>query len=319
MINQASGELRRYALVTPARNEAAHIARTLASVVAQARRPVRWVVVNDNSTDRTGEIIAEYAARYDFIVHVDAARENRANFGSKIKAFNAGYARLAGVDFDYVGVLDGDISFGPDYFERLLALMDQDPRLGLAGGLVFEEVDGKVTPQSISLNSVAGAVQLFRRECFEQIGGFRPLELGGEDSLTEIMARRNGWKVQTFPQLRVCHHGRVTMGGRNSYVTRFRKGMVNYTLGYHPLFQIAIGLYRMIHRPYLIGGLLLTAGYFWAELKGLKREAPRDVITHLRAEQLHRLGLRRCAPAPQAGAGTAAPGRVEEETGLCKR
>ncbi len=287
-----SQESLRYVLVTPARNEGSHIGKTLESVVRQTIRPVRWVVVDDNSTDDTGAIMRGYAAECDFIRCLSAPQEARKNFGSKVKAFQAGCALLAGCEYDYIGILDGDVSFEPDYFEQLFALVRQDARLGLAGGIIMEEVNGRFVPQLISPESVAGAVQMFRRECFEQIGGLRPLELGGVDSFVEIMARMHGWRVRTFPQLRVYHHGRVTMGGRNVLASRFRKGLISYSLGYHPLFQIAVGVSRMGHRPYFFGGALQIAGYMWAALAGMERTVPTSMVAFLRNEQLKRLRLR---------------------------
>lgn len=278
-----------YVLVTPARNEEAVIGRVLESVVNQTHRPVRWVVVDDNSTDETADVVRSWAARHPFIELLQATSGARAGFGSKIRAFNAGYSRLEGLCYEFVGNLDADVSFDSEYFAELLARMCDDARLGLAGGIILEPISGRFVPQPISLNSVAGAVQMFRRDVFTAIRGFVPLELGGEDSIAEVMTRMNGWSTQTFPDLKVRHHGRVTMGGSNVLSTRFRKGIVNHSLGYHPIFQTAIGLYRMKDRPWILGGGLMIVGYCWAALTRRPRGIPPQVIRYVRSEQMRRL------------------------------
>lgn len=278
-----------YVLVTPARNEEAVIGLVLESVVNQTHRPLRWVVVDDNSTDGTAEIVRSWAARHPFIELLQAASSSRASFGSKIRAFNAGFSNLTGLRYEFIGNLDADVSFGPEYFAELLARMRDDSSLGLAGGIILEKNRDRFVPQPISLNSVAGAVQMFRRDVFTAIRGFVPLELGGEDSIAEFMTRMNGWSTQTFTDLGVRHHGRVTMGGRNILSTRFRKGIVNHSLGYHPLFQIVIGLYRMRDRPWIAGGALMIIGYCWAAVTRGGREVSPEVVKYVRAEQMRRL------------------------------
>lgn len=280
----------RYAIVTPARNEEANIGLTLNSMAAQSLRPVRWVIVDDGSTDHTRRIVQEYAKKYNFIELVSREGAEAPSFGSKVAAFRAGWERLAGYDYDYIGNIDGDVSFLPDYFERLIGFMQSDPELGVAGGLIMEKFGDKFRPQTISDNSVAGAVQLFRRDCFEFIDGYQPIKIGGIDSLAEITARAHGWKARTLRDLPVYHYGRVTTGGQNILASRFRKGIINYHLGYHPLFQLASGFFRMLHPPLILGGMMMIGGYCWAGLKGVERAAPSDVVRYLRREQMGRLG-----------------------------
>ena len=279
-----------YVLVTPARNEESHIARAIDAVLAQTKRPLRWIIVSDGSTDRTEEIVAAYAAEHDFIELMRSSRDvGPHDFGSKVNAFKLGYARLAGEPFDFVGNLDADVSFEPDYFEILLGRFAREDHLGLAGGMVLELVDGEFRHRWISLNSVCGAVQLFRREVFERIGGFAPLRLGGVDSLAEIKTRMHGWSVETFPDLKVKHHRRFTSGKRSIYSTRLYQGVVHYMLGYHPLFQLAAGLRRLAERPRIVGSLLVMSGYLWGFVGIRKRPVPDDVVRFLRSEQRGRL------------------------------
>jgi glycosyltransferase involved in cell wall biosynthesis len=279
-----------YVLVTPARNEERHIARTIESVLAQTRRPLRWVIVSDASTDRTDEIAAICAEEHEFIefIRSSAPAEDR-DFGSKVRAFNVGHARLAGEEYDFIGNLDADVTVEPHYFERLLARFAERPRLGLAGGIVLELVDGQFRGRMMSLNSVSGAVQLFRREVFEGINGYVPLALGGEDALAEIKTRMHGWSVETFPDLKVRHHRRVVSGRRDLWASRFWHGVVHYRLGYHPLFQLFASLKRLRERPWILGSLLVLAGYLWGVVGVRQRSAPEEVMRFLRREQVGRL------------------------------
>src|SRR5256885_9445806 len=196
----------RYVLVTPARDAAATIARTIASVRAQVAPPARWIIVDDASTDATADIVREHAAGADWIELV-RRDPNRlpGDFASKVSAFRAGLARLDGERYDFIGNLDADIAVEPDYYQRVLAAFAERPTLGVAGGHVIEEFDGRRVPQRISANSVPGAVQLFRRRAFEDIGGLRPMRLGGEDAAAEILARMHGWESATLFELKVAH------------------------------------------------------------------------------------------------------------------
>lgn len=284
----------RYVIITPARNEGLRIGKTLESVVIQTHRPVRWVIVNDGSTDNTSEIVENYAKKYDFIKLLGVEGSGRKNFGSKVKAFNAGLELLHGLDYNFIGNIDGDISFDPDYFEKLFKEFANNRNLGLGGGIIIEKVDEKLRTQTISINSVAGAVQLFRRDVFERTGGYIPMQFGGVDSAAEIMVRMHGWEVRTFPELKVIHHGPIITGNKNPLRARFNKGIINYTLGYNPLFQVLISLFRMVHRPYILGGLYMILGYFWAKFKKIEQKLPQEAVAFLHSEQIERIKKALC-------------------------
>lgn len=278
-----------YALITPARNEEENIEKTLQSVVEQTHLPARWVIVNDFSTDRTAEIVERFIRNHPFITLVNSQKHNALGFGSKAKAFDAGYAELGKVQYSFIGNLDGDVSFNHTYFENLLQQFAEDPKLGLGGGLILERIEERFIPQRISANSVAGAVQMFRRECFESVGGYLPLKRGGIDSVAEIMARMHGWKVRTFWELQVEHHGRVTTGERSLLRTRFNKGMNNYLIGYDPAFHFVASVFRCASRPYLLGGLMMLTGYCWAAVRRNPRPVPQEFVRFLRQEQRDRM------------------------------
>lgn len=279
----------KYALITPARNEESYIELTLASVLKQSLPPIKWIIVSDGSTDRTDEIVLHYSKGIDFIEFISARSIGRRNFGSKVNAFNNGYRFLQNCDYDFIGNLDADVSFGSHYFERLLECFPKNPRLGLCGGIIQELVNGHYLTQNISKNSVAGAVQLFRRECFNQIGGYTAMPMGGIDAAAEITARKHGWDVMTFPELKVLHHRRVANAGGNIIRARFRQGRMYQTLGYHPLFQILRSFGRLLDPPYLVGSAAMMMGFLWNTMMLRPPILKPDVVSYLRDEQIKRL------------------------------
>jgi biofilm PGA synthesis N-glycosyltransferase PgaC len=281
-----------YALVTPARNEEAYIGGTIESVLSQTLLPQKWVIVSDGSTDRTDEIIESYAQKHS-LIHLlrndrSAQGKNR-NFGSKALAFQKGYSCLGNIDFQFIGNLDADVTFEPDYFVSVLDKMESNPKLGVAGGIILELVDGQYISQNISTNSVAGAVQLFRRECYEGFGGYIPVARGVIDAAAEIMARMHGWEVQTFADIGVHHHRRVSTGGKSIVNTRFRQGVTNYLLGYHPLFQFVSSISRIGETPAIVGSVSTMLGYSWTGLKRKEKILSPEAIQFLRSEQMDRL------------------------------
>jgi biofilm PGA synthesis N-glycosyltransferase PgaC len=281
----------KYALITPARNEDKYIEGTIRSVVAQEVKPLKWIIVSDGSTDKTDEIAESYARRNSFIELLTAKNAGKRNFGSKVNAFNIGYEKLrtGGIPYDFIGNLDADVTFEKTYYREVIKTFNENRRLGLAGGIIEELINQKYVAQSISMNSVAGAVQFFRRKCFEQIGGYIPLNIGGIDAAAEIMARMHGWEVRTFPALKVLHHRRVAKGGGAMLKARFRQGQMYYNLGYHPLFQIIRCAPKLTDSPVFTGSLSMMAGFLWCYIKSKERELPNQVISFLRKEQKQRI------------------------------
>lgn len=281
-----------YVLVTPARNEEAFIENTLSSVVAQTLRPKKWIIVNDGSIDKTAEIVLKYANQYDFIELVTVNGSRQRNFKSKVEAFNAGYAHLTKLEYGYLGNLDADVSFDSHYYEAVLNRFAKNPELGIAGGAICERYLGKFKQRpSNSVRSVAGAVQLFRRECFAAIGGYVPLEIGGEDWIVEIMARMRGWQVESFPDIKVFHYKSRTVIGKQALRTYFLFGKLDFAVGCHPLFEVMKCLRRVIERPYLVGALCHLSGFLWASVYQEPRLVSPEIVKHLRQEQRQRLRL----------------------------
>ncbi|NLG17668.1 MAG: glycosyltransferase family 2 protein [Fibrobacter sp.] len=278
-----------FVLITPAKNEEKNIWRTIEAVVSQTVLPLEWVIVSDGSTDRTDEIVNEYCKKYSFIKLIRNESPAEKDFSSKVHAFNKGQAALMAGAYSYIGNIDADVTFEPEYFKKIVEAMEKKPTLGIAGGLIYESYDGKVRPMRTSSNSVAGAVQLFRRECFECIGGYIPIKIGGIDSAAEIFARAKGWEVKTISECKVLHHGRVLTGKKNRTYTLFQSGLGRYRLGYHPIFHLFTCCMRLLEAPVFIGSIMFLLGYISGVFRKAKRVLPVDVVSHLRQEQMNRI------------------------------
>src|ERR1017187_8419322 len=201
-------EGKRFVLASAAYNEDKYIEKLMQSVVNGTRRPLRWVIVSDGSTDRTDEIVKQYAARYEFIRLHRITEDHPRNFAAQAIAINTGFGLLRDLEFDFIGNLDADITLEPTYFDALLDRFEKDSRLGVAGGYIWEEDGGQFRCRKTnSPRSVAHAVQLFRRKCLNDVGGaYIPLPYGGPDWYAEIKARMHDWEVRSFPELKVYHH-----------------------------------------------------------------------------------------------------------------
>jgi glycosyltransferase involved in cell wall biosynthesis len=291
---QQTKRRKRYVLVTAACNEERYIERVIGSVISQSVRPLRWIIVSDCSTDRTDEIVQKYAEQFEFIHLLRMTDVHDRNFAAQVNAINCGFARMCGTDYDFIGNLDSDVSFEPAYFETLLGRFDLDERLGLAGGDICEEHHGEFKPRKMNHpQSVAHAVQLFRRECFEELGGYVPLPYGGPDWHANVRCRMNGWHVQAFTDLKVFHY-RPT-GGAGGWVRSFyRQGLMAFSMGSHPMFEIARSVRRFQSRPYILGGLVRLVGFAYAHCRGEKRAVSKEFVKFLRQEELQRLWLFAC-------------------------
>jgi len=280
-----------YVIITPAHNEDAFIEKTIASVIAQTVHPLKWVVVNDASTDRTAEIVECYAKEYNFIQLVNVERPTGRHFGHKVRAFNRGLAEIRDLNFDYIGNLDADVSFEPNYFESILLQFVKEPRLGIAGGMIYSRLGEEYVSQEVALDSVAGAVQLFRRACFEQVGGYLLLPYGGIDTAAEVTARMKAWTVHTYPEFRVLEHRRTGSATACPLASRVKEGRRMQTLGYGALFYFLRCLYRAKEQPKVVGSCAAFWGFLASKLSGEPIALPAEAVRYLRAE--HRAKLKR--------------------------
>ena len=280
----------KYVLITPAHNEEAFIQKTLDSMVAQTLLPERWIIVDDGSTDRTTEIVESYEKQYPWIELLRRPRGSDRSFAGKVYAFNLGLNRAASLTFEVLGNLDADLSFDPDYLAFLMEKFLADPNLGVAG-TPFTQNGGYDTVHDSfeGENHVAGGCQLFRRRCFEEIGGYVPNRIGGVDWIAVTTARMKGWKTRSFSEKRFHHYRSLGTAGRSGLAAKFSYGEKDYYLGGSPLWQLFRVAYRMTKRPILIDGLALLLGYCWAAIRRVERSVTPELMRFHRREQMKKL------------------------------
>ncbi len=279
-----------YVLITPARNEEAFIGKTLESLVTQTVHPTKWVIVSDGSTDGTDNIVKKYCDKYAWIELVQLPPHSERDFSGKVHAFNAGYQKLANINYDIIGNVDADTSFEADHFEFLLEKFLTHPNLGVAGTPYIEETGNGYNYNIVNVEDVSGACQLFRRDCFAEIGGYIPIKVGGEDSVAVFAARAKGWMTQSFTERHFIHSRELGRGREVLLVSHFFKlGKMDYYLGGHPIWEIFRSLYQIKNKPYVVGGMLILTGYFLTLLKREKRPILPELIAFRRKEQMRRL------------------------------
>jgi len=277
-----------YVLITPARNEAEFIEFTLQSMVGQTYRPLKWVIVSDGSTDGTDDIVRKYAPDNPWIELLRMPERAERHFAGKVHAFNAGYAKAEDLNPDVIGNLDADVSIEPEHFQFLLGKFAENPALGV-GGSPFREGSWQYDYRFSNIENVWGGCQLFRRECYEAIGGYTPVKGGGIDHIAVVSARMKGWKTRTFTEKVCIHHREMNTAGQGVLKARFKLGAKDYSFGNHPLWELFRTLYQTKNRPFVLGGLALGSGYLWSMVRRAKISVSRDVVAFTHREQLQRL------------------------------
>jgi poly-beta-1,6-N-acetyl-D-glucosamine synthase len=281
--------LPKYVLITPARNEAQFIEGTLRSVVAQTAQPLKWVIVSDGSTDETDAIVGKYAVDHSWIELVRMPPRAERHFAGKVHAFNAGRERIKNLEYDVIASLDGDISFDEDYFSFLLQKLAEDPTLGLVGTPFKEGSNPTYDYRFTSIEHVSGACQVFRRQCFDDVGGYVPVKGGCIDHIAVITARMKGWKTRTFIDKVCLHHREMGTAQQSVLRSRFKNGAKDYAIGNHPVWEVLRTAYQTTKRPYLVGGLAVLAGYAGAAMRRVERPVSSELVKFYRREQMGRL------------------------------
>ncbi len=300
-----------YVLMTAAHNEEADIERTIESVLAQTVLPKRWLIVSDNSTDRTDEIVQKYADKNSFIRFLRVTRPAGRNFASKVIALRTGEHLLKDVPYDFIGNMDSDLSVDPSYFEDLMHQFEINPRLGLAGGFVYEKKNGEFKSRVVnSVQSVSHAAQLVRRECYEEFGGYAVLQYGGEDWHAQTSARMKGWEAESIPELKIFHH-RPTGGGSGQLRGAYRLGKLDYSFGTYPIFELIKCAIRLPHKPFLIGAIVRMAGFAHSYVRRDPFLISGELVSYLRKEQKERMlsYFRGPASSPKTQPGAENPSR----------
>lgn len=279
----------RYVLLTAAKDEEACITEVIQLVVRQTVLPLAWIIIDDGSTDQTAAIIERFAAKHPFIQLHSAGSRGGRNFGSQYKAIQAAYELTKSLEFEFVGVQDADQApEQANYYESLMSEFHRNSQLGMASGFVYERPHGvwECRPGN-SEDSTAGSV-MFRRTCFEQIGGYTPLQYGGSDWLAQLDTKIKGWEILTRPDLHILHY-RPTSSAGGIWKGRFREGLMDASFGTHPLFEFFKCCRRVTNYPYFFGSTVRFGGYLWWNLTGRKPLLSPEKVTFLRKEQLAKL------------------------------
>ena len=281
-----------FIIITPSYEEQNYIDFPLQSVISQTAKPVKWIIVDDGSKDKTAEIIQSYTKEHDFIEYYYRQKTaGQAYFSSNVYALMEGWSRVKDLDFEYLAILDSDITLPEDYYERIIAEFEKDPKLGVASGIYENLIDGKLHPVINDRRSTPKAIQVFRKEVFEQIGGYLPLQYGGEDTAACVMARMHGWKVWSFPDIKVIHHRPTGTGNTSSLLkSKYNLGLNEYFIGSHWLFVLIKCFKRAFReKPFIIGGISRFFGFIAGRFKVEKRIVSNDFIKFFRKEQLSRI------------------------------
>ncbi|MGB9629125.1 MAG: glycosyltransferase family 2 protein [Thermodesulfobacteriota bacterium] len=276
-----------YIVITPVRDEVKYVGLTFESMISQTVKPVEWIIVDDGSTDGTGELLDRLAGDWPCVRVIHRPNRGfRKSGGGVIEAFNEGYAQIREKDWEFLVKLDGDLSFEPDYFERCLEEFYEDPSLGLGGGTVCVikngrlEVDSKGDPPF----HVRGATKIYRRACWEVV---QPLvQTPGWDTIDEVKANMYGWKTRTFPQIRLLQH-KPTGSGDGNIGNWAKNGLANFHTGYHPIFMIGKCVKRGFQKPRLEASLGLLLGFLSGYVNRTPRSATREVVQYLRRQQIN--------------------------------
>lgn len=282
---------RRYAVITPCRNEAEFLPITIETMVAQTVRPAVWLIVDDGSTDDTPRIIAEASAAHPWIRSVKRQdRGARAVGGGVVEAFNQGLETLDLDDYEYICKLDADLGLTPVYFERLIEKMESDPRLGnFSGKTYIPTASGKWVSERMGDENAIGASKFYRVACFRDIGGF--VAQACWDGIDGHMCRMKGWKALSLDQedLRMKHYRPQGSSQQSVWVGRKRWGRGKFFMGSSLVYIVAVAGYRMLERPFVLGGLGVFCGYVEAKLRGHERFGDRSYLRHLHRYEMRSL------------------------------
>lgn len=275
---------RRYLVVTPCRDEGEFIGRTIETMARQTVLPITWVIVDDGSTDNTPEVLAKAAAEHAFIRIVcrDNRGERRVGPGV-IEAFYAGYGSVDLGDYEFICKMDADLELPTRYFERLIEEMEREPRLGAISGKMFlRDEHGKLHHERRGDDHAAGPTKFYRRACFEEIGGF--VRMVGWDGIDGHMCRMKGWIARSImdDEIKVIHLRRMGSSHKGVLHGRIRGGQGKWRIGSSPWYLLATAMYRTADKPYLIGAIAMTWGYFSAMVTGVERMNDAAYLRHLR-------------------------------------
>jgi glycosyltransferase involved in cell wall biosynthesis len=289
--------LQKFVVITPAKNEAQYLQKTIDSLISQTVLPPDWVIVDDGSMDETADIAEAAALKHPWIRVIKRKDTGPRDCGyGDTAAFSAGLSRVRMTDYDFIFRIDADIVLGPRYFQGILDKFAANARLGIATGEVDEFIKGKLVRMRTLPLGFNGMIKGWRRTCFEQIGGIP--QGPGWDGLDCYKAMMLGWQTITFEDedLRVIHLRPEGSSVINRYHGWARHGRGLHFAGAHPLWLLATAFYHLASRPYVLGSLCLLIGFLEAWLTKARRYEDKELREYVRAWQLKKLaGLLRLA------------------------
>lgn len=276
-----------YVVVTPARNEGEYIDQTITSMLGQTVLPRLWVIVDDGSTDDTADIVERMTAGIDWVQLVRRADRGQRSAGTGVMAaFKDGLDRVGGSAWEYLVKLDADLRFEQSYFEDCLAPFDSDANLGIAGGKIYDVYSDRLVHDSHPAFHVRGATKIYRRACWEDIGGL--VEAPGWDTLDEVKANQEGWTTRTLFDCPI-YQLRPTGEAAGSWSNWSKNGAAAYRSGYHPAFVLARAARRLVQPPSITAPTALIWGYTQAWLSKIDRIDDPELLRYVKQQQWNRL------------------------------
>jgi biofilm PGA synthesis N-glycosyltransferase PgaC len=283
----STGLVPRYVIVSPVRDEQDNIERAIQCVMRQSVRPTEWIIVNDGSRDQTGRILDEYSIREPWIRVIHRKDRGYRKSGTGVmEAFHDGYGVLQTRDWDFLVKLDGDLSFTEDYFALCFKRFQQNPKLGLGGGTILSQGANGLTAERSHDFHVRGATKIYRRECWDAIGGL--IHQTGWDTWDEVKANMLGWETLCFADITLVQH-RHTGAADGTWKNAVKNGRANYVCGYHPLFMFLKCAKRIFQHTYFLSSFGLMTGYLSGYIFRIPRIEDDRVIRYLRKQQMKRL------------------------------
>lgn len=277
--------LNRYAIITPAYNEALFLPKVIESIAGQTSKPLKWIIVDDRSSDNTWDVIQSEAQKHGFIEPLQLTGDKERRVGANVvHVFNEGLNTLD-TDVDFIVKMDADVALPTDYFEIIASQFENDPMLGMVSGKTYIEEQGEWILERIPDTHVSGACKAYRMKCFNDIGGLSPFL--GWDILDGAKARMKGWETRSLRDLPL-YHMRLSSSARGMFRGRFRTGRAMYVIRAHPLFVLGKSAFRAIEKPYL-SSLLIPFGYMACFFIRPERLDDLELAAFLRKEQLSRI------------------------------
>jgi glycosyltransferase involved in cell wall biosynthesis len=274
-------------VITSARNESQYIGITINSMIKQSIKPDRWIIVDDGSTDDTFEIVKKASKNYSWITLIkNNSSEKRAPGANDVNAFNYAFGNLKD-DYNYIVKLDADLEFDEYYFEKLIQQFEANDKLGIAGGYCLDSINTPKQDLFYTPNyHVRGATKMYRKKCFDDIGGLVPRH--GWDGIDELKAMMLGWETRSIKDIIILH---LRPSGKAIGLLSFAwiRGTTNYYMGYNPLYLMLCCINNFYKKPYVLFGLTLFAGYVYSYVTNSEQIDDKNLIIFIKKFQRQRI------------------------------